>query len=153
MPRKVCDREWTTLSSGRRIQVGESLGFKPGQVVQEFYFDEDVDNSLRAAVEKEVGGDLVAWDYPDMVDGVVIWWREEDAFEEDLEDVLVDASANLDDAGGVIYVLTPKPGRKSSVAIDQITEAAKTAGLKPTTATSVAPDWSGMRLVARPRQR
>lgn len=134
-------------------QVGEGLGFKPGQVVQEFYFDEDVDNSLRAAVEEEVGGELVAWDYADMVDGVLIWWREEDAFEEDLEDVLVDASANLDDAGGTIYVLTPKPGRKSAVAIDQITEAAKTAGLKPTTANSVAPDWSAMRLVARPRQR
>ena len=135
------------------FQVGEGLGFTPSQVVQEFYFDEDVDNTLRATVEKETGGTIVAWDYEDMVDGVLIWWREEDAFEEDLADVLMDASANLDDAGGIVYVMTPKPGRKSSVPIDQVAEAAKTAGLKATTATSVAPDWAAMRLVARPRKR
>ena len=133
--------------------MGEGLGFTPGQVVQEFYFDEDVDNTLRATVEKETGGSIVAWDYEDMVDGVLIWWREEDAFEEDLADVLMDASANLDDSGGIVYVRTPKPGRKSSVPIDQVAEAAKTAGLKATTATSVAPDWAAMRLVARPRKR
>ena len=133
--------------------MGEGLGFTPGQVVQEFYFDEDVDNTLRATVEKETGGSIVAWDYEDMVDGVLIWWREEDAFEEDLADVLMDASANLDDAGGIVYVMTPKPGRKSSVPIDQVAEAAKTAGLKATTATSVAPDWAAMRLAARPRKR
>jgi hypothetical protein len=80
--------------------VGEGLGFAPGQVVQEFYFDEDVDNTLRATVEKETGGTIVAWDYEDMVDGVLIWGREEDAFEEDLADVLMDASANLDDSRG-----------------------------------------------------
>ena len=133
--------------------MGEGLGFASGQVVQEFYFDEDVDNDLRATVEKETGGTIVAWDYEDMVDGVLIWWREEDAFEEDLADVLMDASANLDDCGGIVYVMTPKPGRKSSVPIDQVAEAAKTAGLKATTATSVAPDWAAMRLVARPRKR
>ena len=133
--------------------MGEGLGFNPGQVVKEFYFDEDVDNTLRATVEKETGGTIVAWDYEDMVDGVLIWWREEDAFEEDLADVLMDASANLDDSGGIVYVMTPKPGRKSSVPIDQVAEAAKTAGLKATTATSVAPDWAAMRLVARPRKR
>ncbi len=133
--------------------MGGSLGFTPGQVVQEFYFDEDVDNGLREAVEKEIGASLVAWDYNDMVDGVIIWWREEDAFEEDLADVLMDASANVDDAGGTIVVITPKPGRDSAVPIEQVTEAAKTAGLKATTATSVAPDWVAMSMVARPRQR
>lgn len=133
--------------------MGDGLGFTPGQVVQEFYYDEDVDDDLRAAVEKAVGGSIVDWDYQDMVDGVIIWWREEDSFEEDLTDVLMDASANLDDSGGTIYVLTPKPGRESSVPIDQVAEAAKTAGLKPTTSTSVAQDWAGMRLVARPRTR
>ena len=133
--------------------MGEGLGFTPGQVVQEFYFDEDVDNGLREAVEKEIGGSLVSWDYSDVVDGVLIWWREEDAFEEDLADVLMDASANLDDAGGTVFVVTPKPGRKSAVPIEQIDEAAKTAGLKTTTATSVARDWSGTKLLARPRHR
>ncbi len=133
--------------------MGEGLGFTPGQVVQEFYFDEDVDNGLRAAVEKEIGGEIVAWDYGDVVDGVLIWWRQEDAFEEDLEDVLMDASANLDDAGGVIVVMTPKPGRPSAVPIEQVAEAAKTAGLKATSPTSVAKDWTGIQMVARPRTR
>lgn len=133
--------------------MGEGLGFAPGQVVQEFYFDEDVDNALRSAVEGEIGGEIVAWDYADVVDGVLIWWREEDALEEDLADVLMDASANLDDNGGVIVVMTPKPGRNSSVPVDQVAEAAKTAGLKATSSTSVAPDWAAMRLIARPRRR
>ncbi len=135
------------------FQVGEGLGFTPSQVVQEFYFDEDVDDELRAAVEKEIGGEIVAWDYNDMVDGVLIWWRSDDAFEEDLADVLLDAAANLDDAGGTIFVMTPKPGRAAAVPVDQIAEAAKIAGLKATSSQSVAPDWAAMRLVARPRVR
>lgn len=133
--------------------MGASLGFTPGQVVQEFYYDEDVDEAVRAQVEKDIGASIVTWDYSDMVDGVLIWWRADDAQEEDLTDVLLDASANMDDEGGSIWVLTPKPGRPEEVAMDEIDQAGKNAGLQATSSTSVAPDWAGMLLVARPRQR
>lgn len=133
--------------------MGASLGFTPGQVVQEFYYDEDVDGSLRAQVEKDTGAQIVTWDYSDLVDGVLIWWRADDAAEEDLADVLLDAAANMDDEGGSIWVLTPKPGRGEEVPMDEIDSAAKLAGLQATSSTSVARDWSGMLLVARPRKR
>lgn len=133
--------------------MGSSLGFTPGQVVQEFYYDEDVDNDLRLRVEKDIGGSIVTWEYNDMVDGVLIWWRADDAHEEDLTDVLLDAAANMDDAGGAIWVITPKPGRPEEVAMDEIDQAARVAGLQSTSTESVAPDWSGMRLEARARDR
>lgn len=133
--------------------MGSSLGFTPGQVVQEFYYDEDVDETLRKKVEEEIGAQIVTWDYSDMVDGVLIWWRADDAFEEDLTDVLLDAAANMDDEGGAIWVITPKPGRPQEVALDEIDQAAKFAGLQATNSSSVAKDWAGMRLMARPRAR
>ncbi len=132
--------------------MGVNLGFAQGQVVQEFYFDDDVDQDLRAAIERTTGEDIVDFDHSDVVDGVVIWWRADDAEEEDLEDVLVDAASNLDDVGGIIWVLSPKAGRSSSVAPHDIAACAKTAGLKATSATSVGPDWAGMRLIAGPRK-
>ncbi len=133
--------------------MGESLGFTPGQVVQEFYYDEDVDHDLRIQTEKETGNDLADFDHNDMVDGVIIWWRADDAEHEDLTDVLMDAGANLDDHGGVIWVLSPKAGSVGAVPVENITEAANTAGLSPTSATAVAEDWAGVRLTARPRVR
>lgn len=135
------------------IQVAVSLGFTPGQVVQEFYYDEDVDQELRQLLENETGNDIAGVDYGDMVDGVIVWWRADDADEEDLADVLVDAVSNLDDHGGVIWVLTPKAGRESSVPIADVEDAAKTCGLQRTSSTTVGKDWAGMRLVSRGRTR
>lgn len=133
--------------------MGASLGFTPGQVVQEFYYDEDVDQDLRRAVEKDIDGEMVDFDFNELVDGVIVWWRQDDADQEDLTDVLLDAAANLDDSGGTIWVLSPKPGRPSSVQVRDITEAAKVAGLKAASAISVGEDWAGMELIARPRTR
>ncbi len=132
--------------------MGVNLGFSQGQVVQELYYDDDVDQNLRAEIERLAGAEMVDYDYSDMVDGVVLWWRADDAEEEDLVDVLVDAAANLDDAGGIIWVFSPKAGRPQSVHANDIEESAKTAGLKATSATAVAPNWAGMRLVASPRK-
>jgi hypothetical protein len=39
--------------------VGERLGLKPGMVVQELGWDEDVDDAVRVAIEDVVDGDLV----------------------------------------------------------------------------------------------
>lgn len=129
-----------------------SLGFAPGQIVQEFYVDDDADQGLRSLIEEETGSELVDPDYEDVVDGAVVWWRADDAEEEDLADLLVDALTNLDD-GGVIWVFIPKPGRPGTVAVADVEDAAKTAGLHSTSAASVGSDWAGIRLTARPRRR
>lgn len=129
-----------------------SLGCASGAIVQEFYVDDDVDRSIRDSVEAETGQALVDVDYGDVVDGAIVWWRAEDAEEEDLADVLVDAMSNLDD-GGLIWVLIPKAGRPNSVRVGDVEEAAGIAGLHATTSTALGEDWAGVRLTARPRSR
>ena len=129
-----------------------SLGFASGAIVQEFYVDDDVDRSIRDSVEAETGQALVDVDYGDVVDGAIVWWRAEDAEEEDLVDVLVDAMSNLDD-GGLIWVLIPKAGRPNSVRVGDVEEAAGIAGLHATTSTALGQNWAGVRLTARPRSR
>lgn len=126
------------------------LGFTAGQIVQEFYVDDDSDQSVRDAIEATTGEALVDEDYGDVVDGTIIWWRAEDAEEEDLADLLVDAMSNLDD-GGQIWVLSPKPNRPGAVPVADVQEAAKIAGLSTTSVASVARDWAGIRLTARSR--
>lgn len=128
------------------------LGFRSGQVVQEWGYDEDVDPRLRADVEAATGTELVDEDYGDVTDGAILWWREEDGDVSDLADTLVDAQANLDN-GGLIWVLSPKSGRPGHVQPRDVEEAASTAGLHATTAVAAAPRWSGIRLAARPRTR
>lgn len=124
--------------------AGGRLGFTAGQVVQELGYDDDVDHDLREAVEDHTGAELVDEDYDDVADAVLLWWRDGDG---DLVDVLVDALASLAD-GGVVWVLTPKAGRRGHVEPSDIGEAAPTAGLSQTSSVSAAPDWSGTRLVA-----
>ena len=129
-----------------------NLGFTRGQIIQEVYVDDDVDQQLREAVEASTAEQLVDVDYGDVVDGAIVWWRADDAEEEDLADVLVDALSNLDD-GGLIWVLIPKPGRTGSLPVADVEDAATIAGLHSTTAASVGSQWAGIRLTARPRQR
>lgn len=129
-----------------------SLGFASGAIVQEFYVDDDVDRSIRDSIKAETGQALVDVDYGDVVDGAIVWWRAEDAEEEDLADVLVDAMSNLDD-GGLIWVLIPKAGRPNSVRVGDVEEAAGIAGLHATTSTALGGSWAGVRLTARPRSR
>ncbi|OKL46499.1 hypothetical protein BSR29_06035 [Boudabousia liubingyangii] len=127
------------------------FGFEPNTVVQEFYWDEDVDPSLRDQIAEQIGSELVDEDYSDMVDGAIIWWRAEDGDVEDLTDLLVDALSNLEN-GGQIWVLTPKAGLDQHVSPAEISEAAKVAGLSTTSAKALGSEWSGMRLAARKRQ-
>lgn len=127
------------------------FGFARGHVVQEYYFDEDADDSVRASIEDATGNALVDDAYDDVTDGALIWWRAEDFESEDLADLLVDAVSNLDN-GGIIWVLTPKSGTPGHVRPAEIAEAAETAGLSTTTATSVCIGWSGVRLTARGRR-
>lgn len=124
--------------------VAERLGIEPGMVVQELGWDEDVDDGLRAAVEELIGSDLLDEDADDVVDVVLMWYREDDG---DLVDALMDAMGPLAD-NGVIWVLTPKTGRDGHVEPSDIAEAVPTAGLAQTSNISVGDDWSATRLVS-----
>ena len=119
------------------------LGFKPQMVVQELGWDEDVDDDLRSAVEAHIGGQMVDGDVSDVVDGVLLWWRDDDG---DLVDALVDALTDLADGGG-IWLLTPKVGRERHVDPADVAEAAPVAGLAITTTQTACADWAATRLV------
>lgn len=136
----------TTAESAAEQSMAGRLGLRPGQVVQEFGYDDDVDEELRAAVEDLTGNELVDEDVHEVVDVAIYWWRDGDG---DLVDSLVDALPNLAD-GGVIWLLTPKSGRPGHVEPSDIDDAAPTVGLHATSTMSACPDWTGTRL-ASPR--
>jgi hypothetical protein len=120
------------------------FGFQPGMVVQELGWDEDIDEGLRSAIEGVIEGELVDDRYGDVVDAVILWWREDDG---DLVDGLVDSLTDLAD-GGAIWLMTPKVGRPNYVDASDISEAAPTAGLSTTTSVAAGPDWSATKLVS-----
>jgi hypothetical protein len=122
----------------------QRLGLEAGITVQEIGFDDDVDSDLRAGIEAITGAPMVDEDFEDVVDVVVLWWREDDG---DLVDVLVDAIHPLTDQG-VVWLLTPKPGREGHVEAEDIADAAPTAGLQQTSTISAGAHWQGTRLVA-----
>jgi|ERR1700733_12592019 hypothetical protein len=124
--------------------LAERLGIKPGHVVQEIGYDDDCDEQLRDCVEGLENVEFVDEDYDDVVDGVLLWWRDGDG---DLVDALVDAKTPLAD-GGYVVLLTPKTGRSGYVEPSEIGEAAPTAGLSQTSTISAGRNWSGTRLVA-----
>lgn len=120
------------------------VGLTEGQTVLELGYDDDCDQQLRTAIERAIGSELLGEDSDDVVDAAVVWYREGDG---DLVDALVDAISGLADHG-VVWLLTPKPGRDGHVEPSDISEAAPTAGLQQTSSVSAAPDWQGTRLVA-----
>lgn len=119
------------------------LGFAPGQIVQEFGYDDDVDNDFRFHVEDLIGSELEYDDYTGVADAVLLWWREGDG---DLVDALVDALTNLAEGAGVV-VLTPKAGRTGEVEAAEVKESAATAGLHATGTISIGTDWTATRLL------
>jgi hypothetical protein len=131
---------------GRGIERGPAvrMGLKPGNLVQQLGEDSDVDTSLVGDVLAQCGGELVPADSDDVVDVVLLWFREEDG---DLVDALVDARRQLSD-NGAIWLLTPKAGRDGHVEPADVLEAVPTAGLAQTSTVSVATDWTGMKLTS-----
>ncbi|GAA1194187.1 hypothetical protein F4556_001596 [Kitasatospora gansuensis] len=125
------------------VSVSDRLGIEPGMVVQELGWSEDCDEDLRASVEERCGSALLEEGAEEIVDVVLLWWRENDG---DLVDKLTDAVGPLADTG-VIWVLTPKLGRDGYVEPSDIAEAVPTAGLAQTSSISVGGDWAGVRLV------
>jgi hypothetical protein len=149
----IIDANW--IGEGRQVSatagnaagqhgLAEKLGIAPGAVVQEVGWDDDCDEELRSTIVDHSGQDLVDDDYDDVVDVVLIWWRDDDG---DLVDALVDALPRLADTG-VIWLLTPKAGRAGHVEPSDVSEAAPTAGLQQTSSISAGKDWNGARLVA-----
>jgi DUF3052 family protein len=136
----------SSTAGGGTTQTGpaERLGFKPGMVIQELGWDNDTDDDLRVAIEDAIDADMVDGDYGNVVDAVLLWWRDEDG---DLVDGLVEALTDLV-GGGAIWLLTPKIGRPNAVEPADIAEAAPIAGLSQTTSASVSADWAASRLVA-----
>ena len=134
----------TADSAAGQHGLVDKLGIAPGSVVQEIGWDDDCDDELRNLIVDRTGSELVDEDYDDVVDVVLLWWRDGDG---DLVDALVDALAPLAD-NGVIWLLTPKAGRTDHVEPSDISEAAPTAGLQQTSSISAGRDWNGARLVA-----
>ncbi len=139
----------TSADHAAQRGLAEKLGVEPGMVVQVLGADDssgaEVDQSLLDDVAARTGTELIVTDDSDeVVDVVLLWWREGDG---DLVDALVDSLTNLGDQG-VIWLLTPKAGRDGHVEPSDIDEAAPTAGLSSTRSTSAAPEWSGTRLVS-----
>lgn len=120
----------------------QRLGIHHGQIVQELGWDDDTDDDIRADIEDACGSDLLDEDADEVVDVVLLWWRDEDG---DLVDRLMDAIAPLSE-DGVIWVLTPKTGKPGHVLPADIAEAAPTAGLMQTSSANLG-DWIGSRLV------
>ena len=88
---------------------------------------------------------MVDGDYGNVVDSVLLWWRDEDG---DLVDGLVDALTDLV-GGGAIWLLTPKVGpagrgrrRPTSP------RPRRSRGCPQTTTAAVSKDWTATRLVA-----
>lgn len=121
------------------------LGLTTGQIVLELGYDDDVDLDLRDTIEDSIDADLEDESFQEIVDAVVMWWREGDG---DLTDALVDSIATLS-PGGPIWLLVPKAGRDGHVLPGEIQEAARTAGLRVMGNQSLAEDWSGTRLASR----
>lgn len=132
------------ISSSDPHELAHRLGLESGFVVQEIGHDSDSDPSLRSGIVALTGVDMVDIDYEDVVDVAVLWFREDDG---DLTDALVDAITPLADQG-VVWLLTPKPGRSGHVEPEDITDAAQTAGLRQTSTISAGSQWQGTRLVA-----
>lgn len=124
--------------------VADRLGIKPDMVVQEIGWDEDVDDAVRAEIEECIGAELLDEDADEVIDVVLLWWRDGDG--DLVDDALVDAMGPLDE-DGVIWVLTPKTGREGHVEPSDLAEAIQTAGLAQTSNVSVGSDWAGFRLV------
>ena len=121
------------------------LGVAQGDLVLEVGYDVDCDEELRSAIQAITGTQFLGSDNHEVVDAVVLWWRDGDG---DLVDELMDALTYLSETGP-IWVLTPKVGRDGHVEPSDIQDAAPIAGLSQTSTLAVANDWTATRLVAR----
>jgi hypothetical protein len=121
------------------------MGFAQGELILEIGYGPDCDDALRAEIQKIVGTTFLEDSTNEVVDAVLLWFREDDG---DLVDELMDAMTFLSETGP-IWVLTPKVGRDGHVEPSDIQDAAPLCGLNQTSTIAVAQDWTATRLVAR----
>ncbi|MEV8507890.1 DUF3052 domain-containing protein [Actinoplanes sp. NPDC051475] len=123
--------------------LADRFGLEPNMVVMEMGYDDDVDEDLRDALTERVG-DLVDEDTDEVVDAVLLWYRDGDG---DLFELLTDALGPLAESG-VVWLLTPKAGRDGHVEPSEVSESAPTAGLQQTSTVNAGKDWTAARLVS-----
>jgi hypothetical protein len=121
------------------------MGIASGELILEVGVDEDCDLDLRQAIETASGSTLLGADSDEVVDAVLLWYRDGDG---DLVDELMDALTYLSESGP-IWLLTPKVGQEGHVEAADIQDAAPTAGLTQTVSFLASANWSATRLVAR----
>ncbi|MEY4624179.1 MAG: hypothetical protein RLZZ07_809 [Actinomycetota bacterium] len=120
------------------------LGIKPGDLILESGRRDDADDALRKEIFTAAGSEPVGEGAQEVVDVVLLWWREDDG---DLVDAMVDSLTFLD-AHGVIWLFTPKVGRAGHVEPSDIQESAQTAGLAQTSTFAAGAEWSATKLTA-----
>ncbi|MFT4185800.1 MAG: DUF3052 domain-containing protein [Micrococcaceae bacterium] len=126
----------------------QKLDLKKGDLVQEFGYDDDVDFTIRDAIEDTIDSELLYEDDQEVVDAALLWWREEDGDSTELTDMVVDIMTTLND-GAHIWVFTPKHGRENYVPPSDIQEAANTTGMNALSAVNASADWIMTGLVSR----
>lgn len=129
--------------SGKTASAASRLGLRAGSVVGEIGYDDDVDQDLREGIAAITGSELLDEDAEDVLDAVLLWWRDDDG---DLTDALVDAITLLADEGA-IWLLTPRTGHEGYVDPSDIGDAARTAGLSQTTSGPSVGRWMMTKLV------
>jgi hypothetical protein len=125
--------------------IADRLGIKPGDFIQEIGLAADVDHALRQAVIATSGEALLDGAANEVVDAVLLWFRDGDG---DLVDEMVDGLTFLSE-DGVLWLLTPKVGRPGHVEPSDIQDAAPTAGLSQTSSFAVGADWIATKLMTR----
>jgi len=133
-----------TAPSQQGASRAQRLGVASGSLVQSINADEDVPTDLLDELRAVSGEELISEDSDEVVDVVLLWWREDDG---DLIDALVDARRQLSD-DGFLWLLTPKAGREGHVEPSDILEAVPTAGLVQTGNLNIAQEWNGTKLGA-----
>lgn len=119
------------------------LNVESDYLIQEIGWDEDCDSSISEALEDAIGDALLDIDTDEVVDVVLLWWRDEDG---DLVDGLVDATRSLGEDGS-IWLLTPAKADAGRVEPGVIAESAQLAGLVQTKSERLG-NWQGACLVS-----
>jgi len=125
--------------------VAERMEIRAGELILEVGYDGDCAEDLRLAISIKSGLEMLSGQVDEVVDAVLLWWREGDG---DLVDELVDALTFLSETGP-IWLLTPKVGIDGHVEPSDIQDAAPIAGLTQTVTFLVAHEWTATKLVAR----
>lgn len=66
------------VAADHASNYARKLGIQRDQLIQEWGWDEDTDDDIRAAIEEACGGELLDEDTDEVIDVVLLWWRDGD---------------------------------------------------------------------------